>query len=56
MANESISLLNDVLSNILVDIELMDLFGDRSSQGIGNILLETGDNILLEDGSYLLVE
>ena len=54
--SQSLSLLSDLLSDLLIDVELIDLFGDRGSQSVSNILLETGDNILLEDGDFMLVE
>lgn len=41
----------------LIDINLLhDLFGDGGSSDVYNLLLETGDDFLLEDGSFILME
>lgn len=44
--------LNDVA---IIDL-LSDLFGDGGSGSVYNLLLETGDDYLLEDGGFILLE
>jgi hypothetical protein len=50
------SIVLNVLKDICVTDLLADLLGDAASSEVYNLLLETGDDYLLEDNGYILLE
>jgi len=53
----SLYLLTYELYDLLESNTLMDLLGEGEADQVFNLLLETGDNFLLEDGSsFILLE
>jgi hypothetical protein len=49
-------IVNETVTDVIeVDI-LFDVLGDAGSGEVYNLLLETGDDFLLEDGGYILLE
>jgi len=56
MSTDADPLTLNLLHDLFAEDTLHDLFGDGGSSGIYNLLLETGDDFLLEDGSFILLE
>lgn len=52
----SIILKNSILKDLLDNNTLRDLLGDGGSEDLYNLLLETGDDYLLEDSSFIKLE
>jgi hypothetical protein len=53
----NLNLLNPItLFDLMDNVKLNDLFIGNPSDQVSNLLLETGDNFLLEDGGYILLE
>jgi hypothetical protein len=50
-------LINSVITDIIETDIVLDVLGDAGSGEVYNLLLETGDDFLLEDGSsFILLE
>ena len=49
-------LINATITDVLETDILYDILGDAGSGEVYNLLLETGDDLLLEDSGFILLE
>lgn len=49
-------MIKDLVKNIVIDSVVKDILGDSGDAAVANLELEDGNDYLLEDGGFLLLE